>query len=75
LAAQYLQKGRLVLIEGDVDARVYTDRDGNPRASLDLTATNLKFLGSRGEGGEQPAAVGGPAHVDEFPTHEDDIPF
>jgi single-strand DNA-binding protein len=75
LAAQYLQKGRLVLVEGDIDAQAYTDRDGNPRASLELTATTLKFLGGRGDGGEQPVAAGGAAPADDFPTHEDDIPF
>ena len=49
LAAQYLKKGRLVLVEGDIDASAYTDREGSPRASLELTATNLKFLGGARE--------------------------
>ncbi len=75
LAAQYLKKGRLVLVEGDVDASAYTDREGAPRASLELTATTLKFLGgSREEGGGAPGA--GPAGGGEdFPAHEDDLPF
>ncbi len=73
LAAQYLKKGRLVLVEGDIDASAYTDREGNPRASLELTATTLKFLGSREEGGGG-APSGGPGGED-FPTHEDDLPF
>ena len=30
LAAQYLKKGRLVLVEGDIDASAYTDREGAP---------------------------------------------
>lgn len=74
LAAQYLKKGRLVLVEGDIDASAYTDREGSPRASLELTATNIRFLGGRGEGGEgmggAPAAGG-----EDFPVHEDDLPF
>lgn len=81
LAAQYLQKGRLVLVEGEIDAQAYTDREGNPRASLELTANNLKFLGGRGEGGEAPATAGA-GHADELsrgtlegPENEDDIPF
>ena len=52
LTAQYLKKGRLVLVEGDIEASAFTDREGNARASLELTATNIKFLGGRGEGGE-----------------------
>ena len=76
LAAQYLQKGRLVLVEGDIDSHAYTDRDGNPRSSLDLTANVVRFLGSRGEGGEPTGAtaVSG-AHAEEYPANEDEIPF
>jgi single-strand DNA-binding protein len=72
LTAQYLKKGRLVLVEGDIDASAFTDRDGNARASLELTATNIKFLGGRGEGGE--GSTGGTGGED-FPVHEDEIPF
>jgi single-strand DNA-binding protein len=70
LAAQYLQKGRLVLVEGEIDASAWTDREGNPRASLELTAFTVRFLGGRGEGGE--AAGGGPG---EELISEDEIPF
>ena len=74
LAAQYLKKGRLVLVEGDIDASAYTDREGSPRASLELTATTLKFLGGAREEGGAPG--GGPAGGGEdFPAHEDDLPF
>ena len=72
LTAQYLKKGRLVLVEGDIDASAFTDREGNARASLELTATNIKFLGGRGEGGE--GSTGGTGGED-FPVHEDEIPF
>jgi single-strand DNA-binding protein len=74
LAAQYLQKGRLVLVEGEIDAQAWSDREGNQRASLELTANVVRFLGSRGEAAE-PAAVGGAHHNDEFPANEDEIPF
>jgi single-strand DNA-binding protein len=70
LAAQYLQKGRPVLVEGEIDASAWTDREGNPRASLELTAFTVRFLGGRGEGGE--AAGGGPG---EELVSEDEIPF
>ena len=53
---QYLSKGSRVLIEGDrIKARAYKDRDGEPAASLEFTATRVRFLGGRGEPTEAPA--------------------
>jgi single-strand DNA-binding protein len=82
LAAQYLQKGRLVLVEGDIEAQAYTDREGAARATLELTATTLKFLGGRGEVAEGVPAAAGHANPpggpggDEFGGGgEDEIPF
>ncbi|MCO6451690.1 MAG: single-stranded DNA-binding protein [Caldilineales bacterium] len=41
---QYLNKGSLVLVEGDVDASAFTGQDGQPRASLELNARNVQFM-------------------------------
>ena len=78
LAAQYLTKGRLVLVEGDIEASAWTDREGTARASLELTATTFRFLGGRGEAADSAgsAPAGGSGGANEgFPVHEDDIPF
>lgn len=48
LCNQYLAKGRLVLVEGDIDASAWIGQDGQARASLDLRARNVRFLGGRG---------------------------
>jgi len=45
--SQYLSKGRLVLVEGEIDASAWTDQSGNPRATLELRARTVKFLGPR----------------------------
>ena len=74
-AAQYLTKGRLVLVEGDVEASAWTDKEGNPRASLELTATTVRFLGGRGDAGAGGAGAAGATPVEDLPTHEDEIPF
>ena len=72
--AQYLQKGRLVFVEGEIDASAWTDKEGSPRASLELRAFTVKFLSGRGDGAE--AGPGGAAPGGEdFAVHEDDIPF
>jgi single-strand DNA-binding protein len=52
-ASQYLQKGRQVYIEGRLRIEEYTDREGRPRTSLEVTATEMHFIGSRQD--EQPA--------------------
>jgi single-strand DNA-binding protein len=49
LANQYLQKGKLVYIEGRLNQREYTDRDGNKRTSLEVHGTDMRFIGSRGD--------------------------
>lgn len=48
---QYLRKGQQVMVIGRVHARGYSGADGTPRASLDVTATDVRFLGSRGDVG------------------------
>jgi len=71
----YLKKGRLVLVEGELgEPRPYEGRDGKWRASLDLTARDVRFLGGRGEEGEQ--AVNKPdagAEIEEL--SEEEMPF
>ena len=46
VAAKYLQKGKPVYIEGRLKLDEWTDRDGNNRYTLDVTATDMQFIGS-----------------------------
>ena len=46
---QYLTRGQQVYVEGRLKGRSYTDRDGQPRYSLEVTATEMQMLGRRGE--------------------------
>jgi single-strand DNA-binding protein len=58
-ASQYLAKGRRVLIIGELDgARAYLDREGNPRASIDLTAREIRFLDARLPNQDEDAPIG-----------------
>lgn len=50
---QYLSKGSKVLVEGDVSASAWTGQDGEPRASLELNAQNVRFLGGKPQGGRR----------------------
>lgn len=77
-AAQYLQKGRPVYIEGRLRVEEYTDRDGKQRHSLEVNGTDMQFIGGGRNEGEAPteraaAAPGGaPEPAD---SSDDDIPF
>lgn len=51
-AAQYLQKGRSVYIEGRLRVEEYTDKEGKPRHSLEVHATDMQFIGGGGERAE-----------------------
>jgi single-strand DNA-binding protein len=49
VANEYLAKGKQVYVEGRLRLEEYTDRDGNPRTSLEVNASDIHFLGQRGE--------------------------
>ncbi len=46
---QYLTRGQQVYVEGRLKGRSYSDRDGQPRYSLDITLTEMQMLGRRGD--------------------------
>lgn len=68
---QYLSKGRLVLVEGEIDASAWIDNEGNPRATLELTAYRVKFLGPRPE--EPTPGVDETTGEEDF--LDDEVPF
>ena len=57
LANEYLAKGRQVYIEGRLRLEEYADREGNPRISPEVTATDIQFLGGRGDSVAQTTAT------------------
>lgn len=56
-AAQYLQKGRQVYVEGRLKTEKYKDKDGNEKTSTEVVASTLQYLGGGDKGGvgERPA--------------------
>lgn len=53
VAAEYLAKGRQVYVEGRLRLEEYTDREGNPRTSVEVNANDIHFLGQRAEPAEK----------------------
>jgi len=80
-ASQYLTRGKSVYIEGRLRVEEWTDRDGKQRHTLEVTATDMQFIGggARGdEAGAAPAkAAAAASDLTPEPTDlsDDDIPF
>lgn len=76
---QYLQKGRQVLVEGELqEPKPYQGRDGTWRATLDVRALSVQFLGSRADGAQP--GTGSPAGAEDSGApmgsmDEEEIPF
>jgi single-strand DNA-binding protein len=56
-AAQYLQKGRPVYIEGKLRVEEYMDKEGKVRHTLEVSGTDLQFIGGGGEREAEERAV------------------
>lgn len=77
----YLAKGSQVYVSGNLEAREYVDRQNQNRTSLDVNASELQLLGSRGDSasgfsqgqrsGDEQGGDGGEPGGQDF----DDVPF
>lgn len=84
VAGQYLKKGSLVYIEGRIQSRKYTGKDGIERTAYEIIGSEMKMLGGGNDSGQQNAqhtppappsrqAPAAPAQpVDDI---DDDVPF
>ena len=64
IADQYLRKGGQVYVEGRLQSRKYTDREGVERTAVEVVAGDLVLLGARRA--EEEAGPGGPGPGDPF---------
>lgn len=78
---QYLTKGSKVLVEGNLvgdengGPRIWTDKEGKPRASFEVRAYTVRFLSSKREAGQGAAAGAAPEAVAEEPIAGEELPF
>lgn len=70
IVAQYLKKGSSVYVEGRLQTRKYTDKDGIERYATDVIAENMQMLGGRqgmgGDGGGMGGGMGGGGMDDDY---------
>ena len=87
--SKYFTKGRMAVVEGRLQIRPWTDKDGNNRRSAEVVADNVYFGDSRrdgdGNGGDRggysapaggyAAPVGGGSGFAEINEEDGDLPF
>ncbi len=77
ICGEYLNKGKLVYIEGKLRNRSWEDKEGNKRTTTEIEATEMKMLGGAGEATrktkEPETEYTSPPVKDE--KGEEDIPF
>ena len=80
--SQYLSKGRQVYIEGRIQTRSWTDKDGNTKYTTEIVANTVQFLGSKSQDAGQGQAdtppefgVNNNAQASTSTNLDDDIPF
>ena len=86
IAGEYLKKGSQVYVEGRIQTRKWTNKEGQDQYTTEIVADKMQMLGSRSGSGnsfevvEKPAADAGSAKPaaksgGDFDNFEDDIPF
>ena len=79
---KYFHKGQLVAVQGSIQTRTYTDKDGNKRKAFEVVADNVHFAESKKDGTQSHApdvdppkyATGDTGDFEEMPS-SDDLPF
>lgn len=76
---RYLGKGRMVIVDGRLQTRTWTDKDGNKRKSVEVVADSVYFGDSKRDGdscntyqGNAPSGYGAAPSEDQFSEMPDD---
>ena len=51
ICGEYLRKGSSIYVEGRLQTRKWTDKDGNERYTTEIRGDRMQMLGARGGGG------------------------
>lgn len=71
VAGEYLKKGSTVWIEGRLQTRKYTDKDGVERYTTEIVADRMQMIGSRREREEGGGDSGGGASASDYQRAKD----
>lgn len=68
---KYFSKGGLIALDGELQTRNYTDKDGNKRKATELLVSSAAFTGEKREVAAKPT----PTEDDYSAIFDDDLPF
>lgn len=72
---RYFSKGQKLGVEGEIQTRDYTDKDGIKRYAFEIVASRLFFVESKGASCGQQLTPASDAAADIGVVEEDDLPF
>ena len=75
---KYFHQGDMIALEGSLQSRKYTDKDGNNRSAIEIVASNISFCGGKNGGNANTATTNdAPATmVANAPSEDnDELPF
>lgn len=76
IAGQYLKKGSPVYVEGKLETRKWTDKNGVDRYTTEIIATDMKMLGGKPSDAQESRPSQKTQNTGTgFDDMEDDIPF
>lgn len=74
--SRYFTKGRMMLVEGRLQVRSYTDKDGNRRVAAEVVTDNVHFADSRKDGSNnEDGSLQESAGFEELTDDDGDLPF
>lgn len=68
-------KGKMIIIEGELQSRKYTDKNGNNRTVLEVIANNVQFAGDKAKTDEGANFGENDEDFTEVNTNDSDLPF
>ena len=76
LCAEYLAKGKMAAVDGRLQIRNYTDKEGNKRIAAEVVAENVVFLSPKDSGQQDNDPAGFQAEAGYASVSpDDDLPF
>ena len=79
---KYFTKGSMIAIQGNIQTRMFEDKNGNKRKAVEIVADNVSFCGSKSDNANTasepatvPYALADDSDFKEIPEPEEALPF